>query len=65
VEERRGRGFRSGKKKRKEVAFFRPPLYLRERERERERDTVPLLATSSVEGTRERELLFHRAASFW
>jgi hypothetical protein len=56
VEERRGRGFRSGKKKKK-VAFVRPPLYLRERERERERDSVPLLASSSVEGTRERELL--------
>jgi hypothetical protein len=34
VDERRGRGFRSGKeKKKKELAFFRPPLYLRERER--------------------------------
>jgi len=51
VEVRRGRGFRSGKKKK--VAFFRPPLYLRERERER--DIVPSLASSSVEGTRERE----------
>jgi len=31
VEERRGRGFRSGKKKKKKkkkFAFFRPPLYL-------------------------------------
>jgi len=38
---------------------------------ERERDSVPLLASSSVEGTRERErafvvsVYFNRAASFW